>query len=385
MFDNWLNRLIKVTTLLSVISLVIGAMVIYNHLNAIGFNGLFSDAISIHTILIPILLYIMMIIACMFVIPFLSLPLVYQEYKLANDGTQRNNDPDSNKRRGKAILYALLLYAIIFIILVFTSKNLFWLFTATIFFTMPYLSFFLFKKINYGQFRISLSKKEFGNIALITVCHLCFICTVGFFYLAGYAWFTQKWVLFLLAIFFCTINSLPLLASVCKEETDIPAKVYYIFSISILFCFGFLFTTVEQSMFINDALIKLGYVEDESKSKLYVISDNVFALNKEKDNNLLLSVVRNHFLHVKPNVYYGYMAWNVGEIKVFCPHNTNKEYYKCLPIKRDYLQLVPVSSDKMAIEITSVYLENFSYKISEIEPNVSMLLQTIAKELHENS
>lgn len=79
------------------------------------------------------------------------------------------------------------------------------------------------------------------------------------------------------------------------------------------------------------------------------------------------------------------MAWNVGEIKVFCPHNTNKEYYKCLPIKRDYLQLVPVSSDKMAIEITSVYLENFSYKISEIELNVSMLLQTIAKELHETS
>lgn len=385
MFDNWLNRLIKVTTLLSVISLVIGATVIYNHLNAIGFNGLFSDAISIHTILIPILLYIMMIIACMFVIPFLSLPLVYQEYKLTNDGTQRNSDPDSNKRRGKAILYALLLYAIIFIILVFTAKNLFWLFAATIFFTMPYLSFFLFKKINHGQFRISLSKKEFGNIVLITVCHLCFICTVGFFYLAGYAWFTQKWVLFLLAIFFCTINSLPLLASVCKEETDIPAKVYYIFSISILFCFGFLFTIVEQSMFINDALIKLGYVEDESKSKLYVISDNVFALNKEKDNNLLLSVVRNHFLHVKPNVYYGYMAWNVGEIKVFCPHDTNKEYYKCLPIKRDYLQLVPVSSDKMVIEITSVYLENFSYRISEIEPNVSMLLQTIAKELHENS
>ena len=131
--------------------------------------------------------------------------------------------------------------------------------------------------------------------------------------------------------------------------------------------------------------MSLGYIEDESKSKLYVISDNVFALNKEKDNNLLLSVVRNHFLHVKPNVYYGYMAWNVGEIKVFCPHDTNKEYYKCLPIKRDYLQLVPVSSDKMAIEITSVYLENFSYKISEIESNVSMLLQTMAKELHENS
>lgn len=117
---------------------------------------------------------------------------------------------------------------------------------------------------------------------LITVCHLCFIFTVGFFYLAGYAWFTRKWVLFLLAIFFCTINSLPLLASVCKEETDIPAKAYYIFSISMLFCFGFLFTTVEQSMFINDALIKLGYVEDESKSKLYVISDNVFALNKKR-------------------------------------------------------------------------------------------------------
>ena len=50
----------------------------------------------------------------------------------------------------------------------------------------------------------------------------------------------------------------------------------------MLFCFGFLFTTVEQSMFINDALIKLGYVEDESKSKLYVISDNVFALNKKR-------------------------------------------------------------------------------------------------------
>ena len=124
MFDNWLNRLIKVTTLLSVISLVIGAMVIYNHLNAIGFNGLFSDAISIHTILIPILLYIMMIIACMFVIPFLSLPLVYQEYKLANDGTQRNSDPDSNKRRGKAILYALLLYAIILQCLTFRFSYL---------------------------------------------------------------------------------------------------------------------------------------------------------------------------------------------------------------------------------------------------------------------
>ena len=85
---------------------------------------------------------------------------------------------------------------------------------------------------------------------------------------------------------------------------------------------------MEQSTFINHVLISLGYIEDESKSKLYVVNDNVFTLDKEKDNSLLLSVVRNHFLHIKPDVYYGYMAWNVGEIKVFCPHDTNKEYYK---------------------------------------------------------
>ena len=142
---------------------------------------------------------------------------------------------------------------------------------------------------------------------------------------------------------------------------------------------------MEQSTFINHVLISLGYIEDESKSKLYVVNDNVFTLDKEKDNSLLLSVVRNHFLHIKPDVYYGYMAWNVGEIKVFCPHDTNKEYYKCLPVKRDYLQLIPASSNKMAIEITGVYLEKFSCKISKIEPNVSILLQIITKELHENS
>jgi len=204
---------------------------------------------------------------------------------------------------------------------------------------------------------------------MVLSCGLRLVCEKLFFYIAVSCLYV--------------VNSMILLNGVYKNKTDIPTKFYYILSLSISFIFGLLFTTMEQSTFINHVLISLGYIEDESKLKLYTVNDNVFALGK--DNDLLLSVVRNYFLHIKPNIYYGYMAWNVGEIKVFCPHNTNKEYYKCLPIKRDYLQLVPVSSDKMAIEITSVYLENFSYKISEIEPNVSMLLQIIAKELHEKS
>ena len=45
MFDNWLNRLTKLATLIPIVSMVIGAMIIHNYLNTIGFNDLFPDII----------------------------------------------------------------------------------------------------------------------------------------------------------------------------------------------------------------------------------------------------------------------------------------------------------------------------------------------------
>ena len=85
MFDNWLNRLTKLATLIPIVSMVIGAMIIHNYLNTIGFNGLFPDIILTSAVLALILIYIAIITTCIYIIPFLSLPMIYQEYKLASE------------------------------------------------------------------------------------------------------------------------------------------------------------------------------------------------------------------------------------------------------------------------------------------------------------
>ena len=394
MFDNWLNRLTKLATLIPMVSMVIGAMIIHNYLNTIGFNGLFPDIILTSAVLALILIYIAIITTCIYIIPFLSLPMIYQEYKLASERKRVRwyvfllhllKSKSIMKKRRRAIWCAFGLYVLMFVILIVTFLSGSLLLSVFILFTIPYFVFSLFKRINNRQFVSLLNKEDFSNIMLMLIHHLCFIWSILLFLLVGYAWVAKSWIFYIMAVCFYVINSIILLSSVYKKKIDISPKFYYGLSLSMLFLFCLLFITMEQSTFINHVLISLGYIEDESKSKLYVVNDNVFTLDKEKDNSLLLSVVRNHFLHIKPDVYYGYMAWNVGEIKVFCPHDTNKEYYKCLPVKRDYLQLIPASSNKMAIEITGVYLEKFSCKISKIEPNVSILLQIITKELHENS
>ena len=327
MFDNWLSRLIKITTLISIISMIIGAIIIHNHLNTIGFNGLFSDTISTSAVLVPILICIMIVITCICVVPFLSFPMIYQEYKSANNSILRDSDSYISKRK-YAIKCSFFLYSLMLLILFCTAIYLSLPFAVLILFVTPFLAFLLFKKIINGCFLSSLDKKDFGNMLLVVMCHLFFVFSIVWFYLIGYAWFAKSCFFYITVSCLYIVNSMILLNSVYKNKTDIPTKLYYILSLSISLVFGLLFTTMEHSTFVNYILVSLGYIEDENKSKLYVVNDNVFALDKEKDNNLLLSVIRNHFLYIKPNVYYGYMAWNVGEIKVFCPHDTNKEYYK---------------------------------------------------------
>ena len=71
MFDNWLNRLTKLATLIPIVSMVIGAMIIHNYLNTIGFNDLFPDIILTSAVLALILIYIVIITTCIYIIPFL--------------------------------------------------------------------------------------------------------------------------------------------------------------------------------------------------------------------------------------------------------------------------------------------------------------------------
>ncbi len=131
----------------------------------------------------------------------------------------------------------------------------------------------------------------------------------------------------------------------------------------------------EESKFKTYLFQNLGYIEMPAQSRWYLI-DNRFiernVLRKHQGESAalhktdILEVWKNRFRplppHINttryqyPNSFYGYMAWNLGEIKIFCPQSVNLKQSadlkqsvdlgkivadKCLYIKGDYLQPLP--------------------------------------------
>ena len=128
-------------------------------------------------------------------------------------------------------------------------------------------------------------------------------------------------------------------------------------------------------------LNRLGYIENSSQAHLYLLDKRFIdwvAMQKEHNRQNLvaenyLSQLRKKFPHVcdmakkdcqevrkkwdeYDNALYGYMMWNLGDTKIFCPENIDfpkeskesskkfkSESRKCLKIKGEYLHLLPES------------------------------------------
>ncbi|WP_373707022.1 hypothetical protein [Neisseria dentiae] len=145
-----------------------------------------------------------------------------------------------------------------------------------------------------------------------------------------------------------------------KEKTKI---MIHVAPLIILLFFSFWSFGREESKFKTYLFQNLGYIEMPAQSRWYLI-DNRFiernVLRKHQGESAalhktdILEVWKNRFRplppHINttryqyPNSFYGYMAWNLGEIKIFCPQSVGLDKSvadKCLYIKGDYLQPLP--------------------------------------------
>jgi hypothetical protein len=125
-------------------------------------------------------------------------------------------------------------------------------------------------------------------------------------------------------------------------------------------------TCYSMSLFVFQeyeiTLRKIGFMEKPVDSSWYIIhngnntSETINGITKD-DTKVLQSKFRHEdmsqYMVDKPNYLYGYMAWNLGDTKVFCPQSVdffmedgieNKtKAQKCLVIDGKYLQLVSAS------------------------------------------
>lgn len=174
----------------------------------------------------------------------------------------------------------------------------------------------------------------------------------------------EKWSLFVMIIFLLLLTLNVFLSTIILEESY-NKKYYMIFIFPILFLLIFYMVSI---FFVDNTSKKILYavrfIDKPSDSSWYLLSDNFkkeFYLNgsnglsksslqKIKENFVRSSDENRKNFNIEKyqeNALYGYMAWRLGDTKVFCPDDVvfgsdkkeNKiNAKKCLVIEGRYLQ-----------------------------------------------
>jgi len=147
-----------------------------------------------------------------------------------------------------------------------------------------------------------------------------------------------------------------------KTENEI-TKLYYIFYVLILFSLivAILLIFSYYKNLIFNSLHSIRFAESPENSSWYLLHNNFQQNNDFQETNGInksdLKKLKKYFIKPKQcskldpreNALYGYMAWNLGDTKVFCPKSLdNKIRYannpipdNCIVISGKALQIMP--------------------------------------------
>ena len=193
------------------------------------------------------------------------------------------------------------------------------------------------------------------------------------------SWFDSPiWFLVTLVVIYI-VNIFPSFALVGVGEVGENPRIIWGFPIFFVGILGFTMMTMPGSKVDLNLLHKLGYIESHSEARLYLLDKRFIDWTvlpeqqdgKNVDSKKYLLQLRERFYPICKmesenerkicedaikkwgeynNALYGYMMWNLGETKIFCPNNSKlprytkefkNESFKCLKIKGEYLYQLP--------------------------------------------
>ncbi|OSI35637.1 hypothetical protein [Neisseria dumasiana] len=389
LLSKW-NRLLAA---LSSISIVIAAMSVYTYLADIGSRHLLVDIISQPSIFLSIVILFavfMLFILVPVYIPFMIASYINSEFLKDDLG----NNKDIIKARGKtyliSIFFTTLINIIIVLLIIFKKEILSRIppILESWFFPSFLLIIFILVCIMMLWITHAQCIKHVKNFHLISWIESSFIyfvinmissSSIIFALSITIEWFdnSTSWFYLGLFAFFIFMSSI-LAASLVgfelsknKEDEKKIKKLIWFLPLIIVVVFSLWSFGLEEAKFKQHLFQNLGYIEMPSQARWYLLDkrylewNNLNNINKNKIEALsplktnYPSLWRNEFKFLpKPsqnhqknfysyypdNAFFGYMAWNLGKIKIFCPSLVEPDKSvidKCLYIKDDYLQPMP--------------------------------------------
>ncbi|AWY21551.1 hypothetical protein LP123_00155 [Moraxella bovis] len=348
--SNFTSHIPKITALFTVIGIIIGNLNIYNYLKHINFDFLFSDIIGNSSSAIAILL-IHLLFLFLLTFGFFSPFLINIFAKVVSF--------DKNLEINYEKLYGVcLLNSIFYIIITVFYLKLNFQFEYYAF--MIFLSSFIFR---FDRFNFITPKDKSLFIAIFVANITVFPSFIYFSFVYFSILPTVEdnfitWTFFLVGTLLFLFNFL--VSYISKTNTKY-SEILVISSLIFIVIYNFFLSSFQD---YSISLHKPKFIEKPKNSSWYIIHNG--NTNSEKINGLSKTEIQNLKLEFKPldkdvkdiespNALYGYMAWNLGNTKVFCPvsvdffddkGNNKEKSAKCLVIDGKYLQ--PVSEHYLA-------------------------------------
>lgn len=394
--DKNLNIISNALKLITIFGIAFGFIVVYTYISHINQLGIFANIISQPYSVIAILV-IFGFISFVF---FMALSAPYQLSAVAND------EGVIIKRKREYLIFLLpgivpiLGFLIWVYIVLFVSKERYdkelveyIIIISSIF--VPAVSFLMFWFYSRGNYLKNLKRKDnslkikrfngvysiysFLSLFLYFLIVSLLIFFVFFFVIlpiTGY-WIQYEnlqWWFVIFSVIIYGINAFVATTFLNNEKNKVSKKyIYYVFP--IIFCFFYWISII----FFIDAfpqrlLYPIGFVELPKDSAWYLIHNNYKSQENSEVNGITkqaLESIKKNFskytdqsaidfdnernkcfkpvIKYQKNALYGYMAWNLGDIKIFCPKSVqfygemNKdeqiiESRKCLVLEAEIIQ-----------------------------------------------
>ena len=368
---NILEKWKAILTFGTSFSIFIGAIVIYNYLMKIESLALFSEIVSSPSLLISTVIFFFILISFVFIFPFYAPYLVADSIK--NLGG-RKTDFFVNVY-GMIFITVVILFASLRIIkdLQINETVIFAIILAMMIIPIAIMSFVC--PIMACNFNKKIFSYEGVSLFLMSLTqHLAFLFMLlfSYFFIAG-GWFENIYWFLIWVLGFYVVNIFALgiisFENNKKGSNDLTKLILSVpfFLIALM---SFILASIPGSNVSTNLLNRLGYVQQPDDAQWYAFDNRLIEWYKLQTNvsgkaysfhnwkekfQPIEAEKKDSNLSKNPNTLYGYMAWNVGSTKIFCPKSVElpkepeakdkrhaiKFSTQCLTIKGDYLQPLP--------------------------------------------
>lgn len=389
---NYIEIFGKILSIAAIVGLILGGLMAFIYLDNINQLSVFPDVMTDPSSLAAVAAVIGILILgflSSFIGPYGLLafwdeieknPMMLQFVQTKTTRWWKVKPESTAKQEGLPLLSWLWLWFwilsfMLFAILVFYKVNT-WIFLLfeLIAFYIPYMWLWRKHILPFGKsWQACLGLGIF--IFLFSLLSFCIWYTMTF---SMYSWFNQDWVkiIFFIGLYIISVFNTVLSGQYFYLDATRKNKTNYdwLIIISIFSLIMILVVALYSENFTVRILNKIRFVEIPSNASWYLLHNNfpksdgtqeVIGINrkdllklKEKFRNTQMAYDQKKKMYVdfnqsakRSNALYGYMAWNLGNTKVFCPatvHNystvekeiDSEAFQQCLVIDGKFLQIL---------------------------------------------